>query len=121
VIEGQGGGCVETGPYAGIMTNLSATSPTLNATDGPVPGEFLGYQQRCMRRDISADLSQRFAGDERLLHLLTDSIFQGNSIGPFQDFFEGGSFLFPAGSKTEDIGLHGAGHYVFAGDPGGDV
>jgi tyrosinase len=121
VIEGQGGGCVETGPYAGIMANISATKPKLDAPDAPLPGPFLGYQPRCIRRDISADLSQRFATDSRLLHLLTSPIFQNDTIGPFDSFFEGGTFAYSGGSTDFDIGLHGAGHYLFAGDPGGDV
>jgi tyrosinase len=121
VIEGEGGGCVTTGPYAGIMTNITSTRPTLNATDGPIPGKILSYEPRCIRRDISADLSQRFAGDEHLLRLLTHPTFQVDNIGPFQKFFEGGTATFPPGNEVFDIGLHGAGHYVFAGDPGGDV
>lgn len=112
---------MESGPYGIIMTNISATRPTLNATDAPVPGPFLGYQPRCVRRDISADLSQRFGTEEHLLYLLTDPKFQVDSIGPFQLFFEGGTFTFPPGSSVFDIGLHGVGHYTAAGDPGGDV
>ncbi|KAH8897262.1 putative tyrosinase [Thozetella sp. PMI_491] len=124
IIDGEGGGCVERGPYNGILTNISATSPTLNATDAVIPGPFLGYQPRCVRRDISVDLSKKFASDAHLKHILTHPIFQGESIGPFQDYFEAGTWLYPNGTipgQDWDIGLHGTGHYVFAGDPGGDV
>lgn len=114
VTEGQGGGCVETGPYVGIMANISATFPTLNATDAPVVGEFLGYDPRCIRRDISADVSQQWLPDTETYDLLTNPLYQ-TGIGAFQDRLEGRNFT--AGY----LGLHGAGHYTFGGDPGGDV
>lgn len=126
VIEGEGGGCVTSGPYAGITTNLAAMAPALVAPDAPVAGSVpaLGYMPRCIRRDVSVDLSRRFAGEEKLLRLLTHPMFQDDKIGPFQRYFEGGSFTYPEGAAdkmVEDIGLHAAGHFVFAGDPGGDV
>ncbi|KAH8890291.1 Di-copper centre-containing protein [Thozetella sp. PMI_491] len=93
VVQGQGGGCVQTGPYAGIPTNLSATRPGLVAPDAPMPGPFLGYQPRCIRRDISADLALRILA------------------------VPGG--LVPG--HITDIGPHGVAHYVYAGDPGGDL
>ena len=55
---GQGGGCVESGPFAkGKFTaNVASLAPTLNA-EGVVAGDYLGYQPRCIRRDISQWLS----------------------------------------------------------------
>lgn len=124
VIEGEGGGCIDTGPYVGIMTNISATQPGLNASDAPIPGALLSYQPRCIRRDLSMDLSSRFLSDDHLYHILTYPVFQNSSIGPFQDYFEGGSGYFPSGkipTQDIDLGLHGSAHYSIGGDPGGDV
>ncbi|KAH8896868.1 Di-copper centre-containing protein [Thozetella sp. PMI_491] len=124
VVQGRGGGCVQTGPYAGIPTNISATGPSLVAPDAPIPGPFLGYQPRCIRRDISVDLSQRFGNEAHTFYILTAPIFQGSSIGPFQAYFEGGSWTYPQGTipgADWDIGQHGTGHFTFAGDPGGDI
>ena len=128
VIEGEGGGCVESGPYVNITTNLAATLPGLVGPEAPIVGPLLGYRPRCIRRVISVDVAQRFQRDSRLLHLLTAPAFQEpGSIAGFQNYFEGGSWQFPPGTLPDedptigDIGLHGAGHFLFAGDPGGDV
>jgi len=120
VVQGQGGGCVESGPYGRMIANISATSPTLLAPDAPKVGPYLGYQPRCMRRDISVDVSSKFSSDAKLLQILTDPMFQ--ELGPFQDYFEAGTSTFPPGTfKDFDLGLHGGGHFTYMGDPSGDV
>ncbi|KAF7514939.1 hypothetical protein G7054_g14876 [Neopestalotiopsis clavispora] len=108
---GEGGGCVETGPYAGIMANISATAPTLRAAN-VTAGTFLGYQPRCIRRDVSPWVSSQWSTDEQSFDLLTNPLYQ-TDIGAFQDRLQGD---FDIGF----YGLHSAGHYTIGGDPGGD-
>jgi tyrosinase len=109
---GDGGGCVTTGPYAGVLANISATAPTLQVPE-VAAGAFLGYQPRCIRRDISPWVTQRWSGDNESYDLITNPIWS-DSIGPFQTHLQGN---FTAGF----YGLHTAGHFAFGGDPGGDV
>jgi len=116
VVEGRGGGCVNSGPYVGYMANVSATQPALRAPDAPVGDtvNILRYEPRCFRRDISPEVSAKFATDEESYDLLINPAYQ-TSIGTFQDRLEG----LPL--SLGYMGLHGAGHYTIGGDPGGDV
>ncbi|CAN8097757.1 unnamed protein product [Discula destructiva] len=113
VIVGQGGGCVESGPYAGRMCNISATSPSLDAEDPPVAGVPLSYGPRCIRRDISANLTRTFSTDDKHYDFLTNSSY--STLAEWQDRLQGMPF------SLGDPGQHGAGHFTWAGDPGGDV
>ncbi|KAI1877138.1 uncharacterized protein JN550_001210 [Neoarthrinium moseri] len=108
---GQGGGCVKTGPYAGITANISATAPSLAAAD-VTAGSFLGYQPRCIRRDISPWVSSQWSTDKESFNLLANPLYQ-TGIKAFQDHLQGDF-------DTGYFGLHSAGHYTIGGDPGGD-
>ncbi|KAK7951219.1 uncharacterized protein PG986_006947 [Apiospora aurea] len=108
---GVGGGCVETGPYAGIMMNISATAPQFELV---TPGPKFSYQPRCIRHDISNALGQKWAGDERAVDLLTDPAGQAGIAG-IQAGIEN------TGTATEGFyGLHQYGHFAVSGDPSGD-
>lgn len=118
-----GGGCVETGPYAGYAANLSSSAPTLRAEGVAAGTTWLGYQPRCIRRDISAWVTSRWSTDDNSVDLLANGTYQSGpglaaGIAPFQDHLQGGTAEdFAAGY----FGLHSAGHFAFGGDPGGDV
>ncbi|KAK7908451.1 hypothetical protein PG985_015754 [Apiospora marii] len=108
---GVGGGCVETGPYAGVMMNISATVPT---SEFVTAGPKFSYQPRCVRHDISNALGQKWAGDERAVELLTGAAGQAGIAG-FQAGVEN------TGTDTEGFyGLHQYGHFAVSGDPSGD-
>jgi len=105
----QGGGCVTSGPFKSMSVNL-----------GPVVGLFadsphnpqsngLGYNPRCLRRDISS-VASASTSDRNTSDLIMDY----SNIGDFQDTMQGD---FAAGL----IGVHTAGHYIVGGDPGGDI
>ncbi|KAH8887984.1 putative tyrosinase [Thozetella sp. PMI_491] len=106
VVEGRGGGCVESGPYVGYQANISSVDTWFDYPN-VVAGPFLGYQPRCIRRDILPEYTQKLATDDHLLVLYTNSSL--NTIGPWQDALQAGT------------GLHGVGHFTFGGDPGGDI
>jgi tyrosinase len=75
--------------------------------DQPAPpknprSDGLGYNPRCIKRDISNYLTQRDATTAKIAALITNS----KTIGTFQDTLQSGQ------------GVHGAGHFTVAGDPG---
>ncbi|KAH8655364.1 putative tyrosinase [Xylariales sp. PMI_506] len=106
VVEGRGGGCVETGPYVGYQANLSSVDCWFDYPN-VLPGPFLGYQPRCIRRDITPELTSAWATDDHLLSMYTNETL--DTIGPWQDTLQAAT------------GLHSIGHFTYGGDPGGDV
>lgn len=81
------------------LAALADTTPPKNPqSDG------LGYNPRCIKRDLSNYLTQRDATTAKIASLITSS----QSIGPFQDTMQSGT------------GVHSAGHFTISGDPGSD-
>lgn len=103
VVEGRGGGCVEAGPYAGIVQNVSAIDVWFNAPNEPV-GKPLSYQPRCMKRDISPEIAVT-NNDDSVARVIDNS----PDIATFQRLLQTGD------------GPHGNGHFTFGGNPGGDI
>ncbi|KAL2175532.1 uncharacterized protein P884DRAFT_301613 [Thermothelomyces heterothallicus CBS 202.75] len=111
---GNGGGCVKSGPFKDMVVHLGPVAP---ATDPAPPAnprrDGYGDNPRCLRRDISNQLSSKYARTQDIVDLITTSA----DIGTFQTVMQGaGGFgVGPAG-----MGVHAAGHFTIAGDPGGD-
>ncbi|KAL2211787.1 Di-copper centre-containing protein [Sarocladium strictum] len=102
---GQGGGCVQTGPFTDLTVNLGPIRPGMRAL--PVtPGENLGYNPHCLRRDVSNDPMRYMTAPNLLNITLGDA---SGSIKLFQDELQG---------RFGDnfVGMHSAGHYVAGGD-----
>ena len=79
------------------------------AADAPAPPrnprtDGYGYNPRCIKRDISNYLTQLYATTPKIASLITGQ----KTIGPFQD------------AMQAPTGVHGAGHFTVAGDPGSD-
>ncbi|KAK4103364.1 Di-copper centre-containing protein, partial [Parathielavia hyrcaniae] len=113
---GNGGGCVKTGPFKNITIHLGPVAPS---TDPPPPRnprpDGYGSNPRCLRRDISNQLSSRYARTENIARLITSTA----TIGAFQDTMQAaGGFI--TNTTTVTMGVHAAGHFTIAGDPGGD-
>ncbi|KAK8852237.1 Di-copper centre-containing protein [Apiospora arundinis] len=108
---GQGGGCVKTGPYAGVMANLTATVPSW---PGITAKEPFSYDPRCIRHDISVPLAQKWSGDEHIVDLLLNPLYQ-TDIGAFQDRLQ-----YTGNNTFGWYGLHQFGHFLTNGDPSGD-
>ncbi|EME82556.1 uncharacterized protein MYCFIDRAFT_57308 [Pseudocercospora fijiensis CIRAD86] len=107
---GGGGGCVTTGPFANITVRLGPVSPSLSyATPNPQK-DGLGYNPRCLRRDMSAYAVEKWANDAQISALITNC----TSLLTFQNTLQGN---FPSGF----LGAHTAGHFLVGGDPGGDL
>ncbi|KAK0651127.1 hypothetical protein B0T16DRAFT_453629 [Cercophora newfieldiana] len=107
---GNGGGCVTSGPFVDYTVNMGPIAPTL-AAPGVVPASSLfAYNPRCLRRDITSWVSSNWTKDIDSFELIT----QYNDILSFQNRMQGD---FAAGY----YGVHTAGHFTMAGDPGGDL
>ncbi|TVY90929.1 Tyrosinase-like protein [Lachnellula willkommii] len=103
---GLGGGCVQTGPFKDMKVNLGPVS-LLNAAVGPDGG--LGYNPRCLKRDVGPGVALRFTNYTSVLQAMLQQ-----DIASFQLTLQG-----EPGSGS--IGVHGGGHYTINGDPGGDL
>ncbi|KAH8732980.1 hypothetical protein GQ44DRAFT_13967 [Phaeosphaeriaceae sp. PMI808] len=106
---GTGGGCVKSGPFKDMKVNLGPVS--LGLTNGSTisNGDGLGYNPRCLKRDLTDYSNQKFANAPAIVSLLLTT----KDIWSFQMEMQGvpGSGL---------IGVHG-GHYSMGGDPGRDL
>lgn len=116
---GTGGGCVETGPYANMVLNISNTASTFGCPTGAncfIPaGTFLGYQPRCLRRDVSNQYGPQWATDNNTVAMLTWPEYS-DDIGLFQDQLQN------TGNDTVGyFGLHSHGHLSINGDSSNDV
>lgn len=107
---GEGGGCVESGPFKDYKTNLGPLGPYLTDVPANPRADGLGYNPRCLRRDLGAYVAARESTDANSTALITEN----TDIDSFQTLMQGN---FPAGI----VGVHTAGHMWVAGDPGADL
>ncbi|KAK3386328.1 hypothetical protein B0T20DRAFT_398137 [Sordaria brevicollis] len=108
---GTGGGCVTSGPFANMTVNLGPVALDVPG-GGPQasnPAGPLAYNPRCLVRDLTDAINQRYANASSIAFLLSQP-----NIDAFQMIMQG----IPG---TGDIGVHGGGHYSLGGDPGRDV
>ncbi|KAF2186462.1 Di-copper centre-containing protein [Zopfia rhizophila CBS 207.26] len=107
---GQGGGCVKSGPFKDWKVNLGPIAAVL--PDVPKNPEMsgLGYNPRCLRRDISKAAAQGWNKDSDVSSLIRDN------PDPYW-FITNMQGNFPAGN----LGVHTGGHFIIGGDPGGDL
>ncbi|KAF5675193.1 tyrosinase [Fusarium heterosporum] len=103
--SGNGGGCVETGPFAGAVANLGPPSPGMDgmkATKTP-----LESNPHCLVRDLTSYAIDTWMTLPNLYNVTLGQASQ--SIQAMQDEFQG---RFPDGF----LGLHAAGHFTMGGD-----
>jgi tyrosinase len=117
--RGHGGGCVVSGPFANFTVNLGPVAAywqevpqnpdAVSAKMHRIPGGR-GYNPRCLRRDISKQVSMHATSDANVTDLITNN----DDYTSFQTALE----ATPA--RTGITGVHFGGHYTYGGDPGGD-
>lgn len=107
---GSGGGCVTSGPFVDYVVNMGPSF--LSTPGGNVTGmaNALDYNPRCMTRDLTSEVLQRFNNYTSIVHV----ILANNNVWDFQTELQG-----VPGSGS--LGLHGGGHYSMGGDPGRDA
>lgn len=106
---GSGGGCVTNGPFKNMTVNLGPASLALPGGSTVAQPNPLAYNPRCLKRDLTNAINQRYANATSVLNLL-----KKKTINDFQMIMQG----IPG---SGDIGVHGGGHYSLGGDPGRDV
>lgn len=90
--------------------NLGPVSPALpDITANPSP-DGLGYNPRCLRRDVSPIASSGWTKDADVAALIENADTFYNFSTTMQGDFAAGY-----------LGVHAAGHFTIGGDPGGDL
>ncbi|EPS42846.1 hypothetical protein H072_3151 [Dactylellina haptotyla CBS 200.50] len=110
---GKGSGCVTTGPFKNLTVNLGPGIFGAQYPDVPVnpQPDALGYNPRCLRRDLGFQAAKMASTDLNSTNLIT----KYTDILSFQDNMQG---TFTRGGN--ELGVHTAGHFWVGGDPGGD-
>ncbi|OAA60507.1 putative domain, di-copper centre [Niveomyces insectorum RCEF 264] len=110
---GGGGGCVTEGPFSDMVVSLG---PTQMATGSNLPknprSDGTGSNPRCLRRDVNRNAAMGATADRAY------SLIHGNdNIDGFYEQLLGSPI-----PKNDPYpwGIHTAGHYIAAVDPGGD-
>lgn len=93
-----------------MSVNLGPVAPALTDVPTNPQSNGLGYNPRCLRRDISTYAASTATSDRNLSDLITENL----DIASFQTTMQGN---FAAGL----LGVHTAGHFIVGGDPGGDL
>ncbi|KAK8064684.1 hypothetical protein PG994_007322 [Apiospora phragmitis] len=111
VPTGNGGGCVQTGPFKNMTVNLgpspdhSPMSPAISPAPKANPRrDGFGQNPRCLRRDISNQLSSKYLTAQSIVNLVT----QSPGVALFQNTMQALN------------NVHTSGHFTIAGDPAGD-
>ncbi|KAG9233577.1 hypothetical protein BJ875DRAFT_543653 [Amylocarpus encephaloides] len=111
VPAGNGGGCVNTGPFANTTVNLGPIAPSidraLNVPRNPRSDGY-GYNPRCLRRDVNKYFTSQYIRPVDIAKHITSS----KDITAFQDTLQT--------DTRAAFSMHTGGHYSIWGDPGGD-
>ncbi|KAI1108307.1 hypothetical protein F5Y14DRAFT_459776 [Nemania sp. NC0429] len=104
--SGNGGGCVESGPFKGMEVHMGPTLPSMD-NFVPVGGGPNDYNPHCLRRDMTSYVTKTWATTANLLNVTIEAA--SRSIGAFQLEIEGDRL-------PENIGFHLMGHAAMAAD-----
>lgn len=110
---GSGSGCVTTGPFANMVVNIGAAALAQYGTTVSYasPDPLGDGNQRCLKRDLNAGVAKRFNS----FYNSTSLILNNHNIEKFQGIMQGDPRYVHG-----ELGVHGGGHYIIGGDPGGD-
>ncbi|XXG99739.1 hypothetical protein Hte_006080 [Hypoxylon texense] len=113
IASGGGGGCVTEGPFSDLVVNLGPTSMSTatNVTKNP-RADGTGLNPRCLRRDVNRNAAMGAKADRAF------SLINGSSN--IDDFYNTLLGTPPPKDDPYPWGIHTAGHYIAAVDPGGD-
>ena len=98
---GTGGGCVHSGPFSGMTTNMGPLDSPYNDN---VKNKY-DHNPRCLTRDFNSWFSTQFNTYTNVTDLLLNNIYVEN----FQQVMQG------YGSKDNPLGVHGGGHWLGGG------
>jgi tyrosinase len=95
---GTGGGCVKSGPFKDMQVNLGPVALGLTNGSTVANGDGLGYNPRCLKRDLTDYTNKRWANATSVV----DLILSNDNIEDFQMTMQG----VPGSGQ---IGVHGGG------------
>ncbi|CAH0000230.1 unnamed protein product [Clonostachys byssicola] len=104
--SGNGGGCLKDGPFKDMVTNLGPVSPGMNGMTASPTGA-LGYNPRCLRRDLSKYPVDTWFTARNLFNVTLGAA--SGSITAFQNELQGRF-------GDQFLGMHAAGHFTMGGD-----
>ncbi|KAH7127011.1 hypothetical protein B0J11DRAFT_291635 [Dendryphion nanum] len=110
--HGSGGGCIKAGPFKNMKVNLGPVSLVLTNGSTVANGDGLSYNPRCLKRDLTDAINRRYANASSVV----SQILKPQNIEDFQMTMQG-----VPGNPTQEIGVHGGGHFTIGGDPGRDL
>ncbi|KKY30786.1 putative fad binding domain-containing protein [Diaporthe ampelina] len=106
--SGNGGGCVTSGPFTNMTVHLGPVAPGMAGLKvNPSPDGSLGYNPRCLSRDLSSYTTSTWFTSENLLNITVGDasgsveLFQNELQGRFSDQF---------------LGMHASGHMAVGGE-----
>ncbi|KAF4479152.1 Tyrosinase-like protein orsC [Colletotrichum fructicola Nara gc5] len=105
----NGGGCLLGGPFKDFEVHLGPVASRLKDVPPNPRKDGLGYNPRCLRRDINPE-SSKFTSETYTYDLIT----KNKDIYSFQTLMQGDM-------QRSNPGVHGGGHTTIGGDPGGDI
>ncbi|KAI2614782.1 Di-copper centre-containing protein [Hypoxylon fragiforme] len=113
IASGGGGGCVTSGPFSDMVVSLGPTSMSMGSNLPKNPkADGTGPNPRCLRRDVNKNAFMGATAD-RAFSLLNDN-------AEMDGFYNQLLGTPPPRNDPYPWGIHTAGHYVAAVDPGGD-
>ncbi|UQC90160.1 uncharacterized protein CLUP02_15690 [Colletotrichum lupini] len=104
--SGDGGGCVTSGPFKNMTVNLGPVHPGMDGLEASPTGK-LGYNPRCLSRDLSNYTASTWFTNENMLNITVGAasksikLFQNELQGRFSDGF---------------LGMHASGHFSVNGE-----
>ncbi|OJD38712.1 tyrosinase central domain protein [Diplodia corticola] len=107
---GTGGGCVTSGPFANMTVNLGPDGLSLLNGKSDNSSYPFAHNPRCLKRSLTDEANQRFANATSVRQLLTGP----TDLLDFELTMQG----YP---NTDELGVHGGGHFSLGGDPGRDL
>lgn len=114
--RGNGGGCIESGPFSNITTGfrLFHTTEILQTT---LPADALDYAPHCVYRDLNTAITGLAHTPE-----VVDSLLSAPTIGDFQtvmdgNFSEESTYLAPHRGGHYGVGLSMADQFASPSDP----
>ncbi|KAI4674983.1 uncharacterized protein J4E88_007886 [Alternaria novae-zelandiae] len=104
----NGGGCIRSGPFKDWKINLGPIQTTVKDAPPNPQADGLGYNPRCLSRDISTQASNE-TRDEMVVDLIKNYPDILSFQNKMQNFTQG------------VMGVHNGGHYTIGGDSGMDM
>ncbi|KAK3346516.1 tyrosinase-like protein [Lasiosphaeria hispida] len=109
---GTGGGCVFKGPFKGMTVHLGpVVMPIYGSPNTTSAVDPTADNPRCLKRDLNPSIAKQWTSFRNT----TELILYKTNIATFQ-----GELTGDPRTSSNQVGVHGGGHFTIAGDPGAD-